>query len=294
MSNFSKGIILAGGSGSRLHPITLGISKQLIPIYDKPMVYYPLSVLMLASIKDILLISTPKDLDSYKRLLGDGSKFGISIKYAIQNTPRGLADAFLIGKDFIGNDNVALALGDNIFYGQHFTDKLDSASTRNSGATIFSYHVPDPERFGVAEFNEKGKVISIEEKPSSPKSSYAVTGLYFYDNNVIKYASDLEPSLRGELEITDINKKYLHENELHTEILGRGFAWLDTGTHNSLLDAGHFIQTIEQRQGFKVACLEEIGFQKGWLSKDKLIKQGSKLIKTEYGQYLLKIADGYR
>jgi glucose-1-phosphate thymidylyltransferase len=294
MSNFKKGIILAGGSGTRLHPITYGISKHLIPIYDKPMIFYPLSVLMLASIKEILIISTPDDIYSYERLLGDGTEYGISITYAIQNSPGGLPEAFIIGKDFIKNENVALALGDNIFYGQHFTDKLESACSRNCGATIFSYHVPDPERFGVAEFDDAGKVISIEEKPAKPKSSYAVTGLYFYDNNVIKYAHDLKPSSRGELEITDINKKYLENNMLNTEILGRGFAWLDTGTHDSLVDASQFIQTIEQRQGLKVACLEEISYQKGWMSKDQLIQKGKKILKTEYGQYLLKIAKGYK
>lgn len=293
MSNFTKGIILAGGSGSRLHPVTLGISKQLIPIYDKPMIYYPLSVLMLANIRNILIISTSEDISSYKKLLGNGSAFGISLSYETQDFPNGLAEAFIIGKDFIGNSNIALALGDNIFYGQHFTDKLESACQRKDGASIFSYHVPDPERFGVAEFDEVGRVISIEEKPVRPKSSYAVTGLYFYDNNVVEYASKLEPSSRGELEITDINKIYLDKGELSSEVLGRGFAWLDTGTHDSLLDAGAFVQTIEKRQGLKVACLEEIAFQRGWISKELLLEQANNLKKTKYGAYLAKIAGGY-
>lgn len=293
MSNFTKGIILAGGSGSRLHPVTLGISKQLIPIYDKPMIYYPLSVLMLANIRNILIISTSEDMSSYKKLLGNGSAFGISLSYETQDSPTGLAEAFIIGKDFIGNSNIALALGDNIFYGQHFTDKLESACQRKDGASIFSYHVPDPERFGVAEFDEVGRVISIEEKPVRPKSSYAVTGLYFYDNNVVEYASKLEPSSRGELEITDINKIYLDKGELSSEVLGRGFAWLDTGTHDSLLDAGAFVQTIEKRQGLKVACLEEIAFQRGWISKELLLEQANNLKKTKYGAYLAKIAGGY-
>jgi len=294
MSSFTKGIILAGGSGSRLHPVTLAISKHLIPIYDKPMIYYPLSVLMLATIRNILIISTTEDISSYKKLLGDGSAFGISLSYEVQDSPNGLAEAFIIGKDFIGDSNIALALGDNIFYGQHFTDKLESASQRTNGATIFSYHVPDPERFGVAEFDEGGRVISIEEKPIHPKSSYAVTGLYFYDNNVVEYASKLEPSLRGELEITDINKIYLDKGELSSEVLGRGFAWLDTGTHDSLLDAGAFVQTIEKRQGLKVACLEEIAFQRGWISKELLLEQANNLKKTKYGAYLAKIAGGYK
>jgi len=293
MSNFTKGIILAGGSGSRLHPVTLGISKHLIPIYDKPMIYYPLSVLMLANIRDILIISTTEDISSYKKLLGDGSAFGISLSYEVQDAPNGLAEAFIIGKEFIGDSNIALALGDNIFYGQHFTDKLESACQRKDGASIFSYHVPDPERFGVAEFDEVGHVISIEEKPKHPKSSYAVTGLYFYDNNVVEYASKLEPSSRGELEITDINKIYLDRGELSSEILGRGFAWLDTGTHDSLLDAGAFVQTIEKRQGLKVACIEEIAFQRGWISKELLLEQANNLKKTKYGAYLAKIAGGY-
>tara|TARA_B110001450_G_scaffold222231_1_gene218693 strand:- start:1296 stop:2180 length:885 start_codon:yes stop_codon:yes gene_type:complete len=294
MSNFTKGIILAGGSGSRLHPVTLGISKHLIPIYDKPMIYYPLSVLMLANIRDILIISTKEDISSYKKLLGDGSTFGISLSYEVQDAPKGLAEAFIIGKEFIGDSNIALALGDNIFYGQHFTDKLESACQRKDGASIFSYHVPDPERFGVAEFDEGGLVISIEEKPVRPKSSYAVTGLYFYDNNVVEYASKLEPSSRGELEITDINKIYLEKGELSSEVLGRGFAWLDTGTHDSLLDAGAFVQTIEKRQGLKVACLEEIAFQRGWISKELLLELANNLKKTKYGAYLAKIAGGYK
>ena len=269
MAKFEKGIILAGGSGTRLYPVTKGISKQLLPINDKPMVYYPLSVLLLAKINDILLISTPEDINSYKRLLGDGKDLGISIKYAVQEKPKGLAEAFLIAESFIGNDNVALALGDNIFYGQHFTDKLENATSRDSGASIFAYQVKDPKRFGVVEFDEDGKVISLEEKPSKPKSNFAVTGLYFYDNKVVEYASSLKPSGRGELEITDINMKYLEQNNLFVEYLGRGFAWLDTGTHDSLIDAGNFINTIEKRQGMKVACLKKSHFiTVGYLEKN--------------------------
>ena len=289
-----KGIILAGGSGSRLHPITLGVSKQLLPVYDKPMIYYPLSVLMLSGIREILIISSPEDIDGYKRLLSDGSGFGISIDYAVQENPEGIAQAFLIGDKFIENSNVALVLGDNIFFGQHFSDKLESATNNVKGATIFAYHVPDPERFGVVTFDENNTVLSIEEKPEIPKSNYAVTGLYFYDNDVVEIAKSVKPSLRGELEITDINKAYLERGDLNVELLGRGFAWLDTGTHYSLLDAGQFVQTVEHRQGLKVACLEEIAFHNGWLSKDLLLKQADALKKTSYGAYLYKVAGGYK
>jgi glucose-1-phosphate thymidylyltransferase len=289
-----KGIVLAGGSGTRLHPITLGVSKQLLPIFDKPMIYYPISVLMLAGINQILLISTPDDIDSYKRLFGDGSNFGLTIQYAVQPSPDGLAQAFIIGEDFIGDSNVALALGDNIFYGQHFSDHLIAASFKKSGATIFGYHVNDPERFGVVEFDDEGKVLSIEEKPISPKSSYAVTGLYFYDNDVVEIAKSVKPSPRGELEITDVNKHYQARGDLKVELLGRGFAWLDTGTHDSLMEAGAFVQTVEHRQGLKVACLEEIAFHKGWLSKALLLKQAERLKKTSYGEYLLQVAGGYK
>lgn len=284
-----KGIVLAGGSGTRLHPITLGVSKQLLPIYDKPMVYYPLSVLMLAGIREILLISTPEDLPSYQKLLGDGEQFGIKLSYAVQPSPDGLAQAFIIGEDFIGNDSCCLILGDNIFYGQHFSENLKAANVRTEGATVFGYHVSDPERFGVVEFDKQGRAISIEEKPTKPKSHYAVTGLYFYDNRVVDIAKSIKPSDRGELEITDINRFYLEDKSLKVEMLGRGFAWLDTGTHESLLEAGHFVHTIEQRQGFKVACLEEIAFHNGWLSAEQLETQGEYLKKTGYGQYLLAL-----
>ena len=283
-----KGIILAGGSGSRLHPLTLGVSKQLLPVYDKPMVYYPLSVLMLAGIREILIISTPHDLDNYKKLLGNGSQLGISISYEVQEKPNGLAEAFIIGEDFIEDKNVALILGDNIFYGQHFSDKLIKASSRERGATIFGYHVNDPERFGVVEFRDN-KVISIEEKPESPKSNYAVTGLYFYDQKVINIAKSIKPSDRGELEITDINKNYLENGDLSIEILGRGFSWLDTGTHDSLMEAGKFVQIIEQRQGLKVACLEEIAFYQKWISKNQLLELSKKFNKTDYGSYLSRL-----
>jgi|TARA_B110000259_G_scaffold112874_1_gene128759 glucose-1-phosphate thymidylyltransferase len=289
-----KGIILAGGSGSRLHPITLGVSKHLLPIYDKPMIYYSLSVLMLSGIKEILIISTAEDLDGYKRLLGDGLQFGISIDYAIQDSPDGLAQAFIIGEEFIGDRHVALVLGDNIFYGQHFSDNLIKATQKDKGATIFGYHVKDPERFGVVEFDANGSVLSIEEKPLIPKSNFAITGLYFYDNDVIEIAKSIIPSPRGELEITDVNKAYLEREDLSVELLGRGFAWLDTGTHDSLMEAGQFVQTVEHRQGLKVACLEEIAFHKGWLSKELLLSQAEQFKKTSYGEYLLKVAGGYK
>lgn len=289
-----KGIILAGGSGTRLHPVTLGVSKQLLPVYDKPMIYYPMSVLMLAGIDEILIISTPQDIEGYQRVVGDGSQFGISVEYAIQPSPDGLAQAFIIGEDFIGDDNVSLVLGDNIFYGQHFTENLSAATSRTKGATVFGYHVKDAGRFGVVEFDEDGKVLSIEEKPDIPKSNYAVTGLYFYDNDVVEIAKSIVPSGRGELEITDINNVYLARGDLKVQLLGRGFAWLDTGTHDSLLDAGQFVQTVEHRQGLKVACLEEIAYQRGWISKERLLEQARKLKKTGYGEYLFKVAAGYK
>lgn len=286
-----KGIILAGGSGTRLHPLTLVLSKQLLPIYDKPMVYYPLSVLMLAGIQDILLISTPRDLPLYQQLLGDGSQFGISLSYIEQPSPDGLAQAFILGESFIGDDRVCLILGDNIFHGQHFTEKLLRAAAYTTGATVFGYWVNDPERFGVIEFDTDGNALSIEEKPLHPKSSYAVTGLYFYDNDVIRIAKEIQPSPRGELEITDVNMAYLQRGDLRVEKFGRGFAWLDTGTHDSLLDASQYVQMIESRQGLKVACLEEIAFNNQWISRDVLLVQARRFSKTNYGQYLLKLVD---
>ncbi len=287
-----KGIILAGGSGSRLHPITLGTSKQLLPVYDKPMIYYPLSVLMLAGIREILIITTPEDHSNFKKLLGDGSQWGIDLSYAIQPSPDGLAQAFILGKDFIGEDSVCLVLGDNIFYGHGFTELLDNAvsAVENDGkSSVFGYWVHDPERYGVCTFDPSGRVTTIEEKPENPKSNYAVVGLYFYPNSVVEVAETIKPSARGELEITSVNQEYLDRKELQVELMGRGYAWLDTGTHESLMEASQFIETIEKRTGLKVACLEEIAFQKGWISKEQLEIQGERLRKNQYGQYLLEL-----
>ena len=287
----TKGIILAGGSGTRLYPITKGVSKQLLPIYDKPMIYYPLSVLMLAGIREVLIISTPDDIDGFKRLLADGKELGIDISYAVQPSPDGLAQAFIIGEEFIGDSNVCLVLGDNIFYGQGFTPLLRQAVNRQKGATVFGYQVKDPERFGVVAFDEDKRAISIEEKPVKPKSNYAVTGLYFYDNDVIEIAKKVKPSERGEVEITTVNQMYMERGDLSVELLGRGFAWLDTGTHESLLEAAQFVETIEKRQGYKVACLEEIALNNGWLTKQQVAEIGQSMSKNAYGQYLMSLAE---
>lgn len=284
-----KGIVLAGGSGTRLYPITKGVSKQLLPIYDKPMIYYPISVLMLAGIKDVLIITTPDDIESFQRLLGNGSDFGIHLKYAVQLSPDGLAQAFIIGEKFIGTSSVCLVLGDNVFYGQGFTPMLRKAVCRQKGATVFGYQVKDPERFGVVAFDENKQAISLEEKPNHPKSNFAVTGLYFYDNDVIDIAKQVKPSARGELEITTINQTYMKRGQLNVELLGRGFAWLDTGTHESLLEASQFVETIEKRQGYKVACLEEIAYNNGWLSKPQVLEVAKSMNKNSYGQYLLDL-----
>ena len=285
-----KGIILAGGNGTRLYPITKGISKQLLPIYDKPMIYYPLSVLMLSGIREILIISNPEYIDMYKRLLNDGSHLGLKIEYKIQEKPRGLADAFIVGEDFIGEDSVCLILGDNVFYGQGFGPKLQKASKVEKGAVIFGYYVTNPSEFGVVEFDERGNVLSLEEKPSKPKSNYAIPGLYFYDNSVVEKAKNLKPSVRGELEITDLNREYLKERQLRVELLGRGFAWLDTGTYDGLANAADFVKTIQKRTGLFIACLEEIAYRNKWITKEELIRLGKEYEKTEYGQYILRFA----
>jgi len=287
-----KGIILAGGSGTRLHPATLAVNKQLLPVYDKPMIYYPLSVLMLAGIRDILIISSPEYMDNYQRLFGDGSSFGLSITYAEQPRPEGLAQAFTIGADFIGDDNVALVLGDNIFFGANLTDLLASAVARKNGATVFSYRVEDPERYGVVELSEDGRAISLEEKPSQPKSDHAVTGLYFYDNRVVDMARNLKPSARGELEITDLNRLYMEAGDLYVEPMGRGYAWLDTGTHDSLLEASEFVRTLQHRQGIQIACLEEIAFEMGFINADQARAAGQRFSKTAYGRAILKAVEG--
>ena len=287
-----KGIILAGGSGTRLYPLTKAISKQIMPIYDKPMIYYPLSTLMLAGIRDILIISTPRDLPTFQELLGDGSQLGLEMHYAIQEYPRGLAEAFIIGEEFIGDDTVAMVLGDNIFYGQSFSKVLKEAASRTKGATIFGYYVKDPSEYGVVEFDENGMAISIEEKPKYPKSNYAVPGLYFYDNDVVKIAKSVKPSARGEIEITSINNEYLRRGDLHVETLGRGFAWLDTGSHDNLLEAANFVATFQKRQGMYVSCIEEIAFRRGFINKDQLLALAQPLLKTAYGQYLVDVANG--
>lgn len=286
-----KGIVLAGGAGTRLHPITLGVSKQLLGIYDKPMIYYPISVLMLAGIRDILIITTPEDQSAFQRLLGDGSRFGVHFSYAVQPKPEGLAQAFLIGKEFIGKDPVALVLGDNIFYGANLRKLLQKAAQNTSGATVFGYYVSDPERFGVVEFDDQGKAVSIEEKPTVPKSNYAVTGLYFYDNDVVRIAENIRPSARGELEITAVNNEYLRAGKLNVEVFKRGYAWLDTGTHESMLDAANFIRTIETRQGLQIACLQEIAYENKWMTADDIRSSCKELLKTEYGQYLMRMIE---
>ena len=287
-----KGIILAGGSGTRLYPLTKAISKQIMPIYDKPMIYYPLSTLMLAGIREILIISTPRDLPTFEELLGDGSQLGLEMHYAVQEYPRGLAEAFIIGADFIGEDSVAMVLGDNIFYGQSFSKILKEAAARDKGATIFGYYVKDPSEYGVVEFDENGMAISIEEKPKYPKSNYAVPGLYFYDNDVVEIAKNVKPSARGEIEITSINNEYLRRGDLHVETLGRGFAWLDTGSHDNLLEAANFVATFQKRQGMYVSCIEEIAFRRGFINREQLLKLADPLLKTAYGQYLVDVANG--